>query len=339
MSGGGITLSNQGLIAGQGTIGNNGLSLANSGTINSNVSGGTVTLNGGGTFSNTGLFEATNGATLQLNNIITNTGGNITANGAGSIVNIATTINGGTLNAINGGTIQTNPEGTATLNGVTISTGTTYINGNNANVLVNGLTDNGNFQIAAGASSSIMEITGDTTLNGTGVVTLSQTGGGGSAVIEMNGGGITLTNPGLIVGQGVIGNNGLSLINSGTINSNVSGGTLTLNGGGAFTNTGLFEATNGATLQINNNINNAGGNITANGAGSIVNIATTINGGTLNAINGGTIQTNPEGTATLNGVTISTGNNYINGNNANVLVNGLTDNGNFQIAAGAQVAP
>ncbi len=85
------------------------------------------------------------------------------------------------------------------------------------------------------------------------MVTLSQTGGGGSAVIEMNGGGITLTNPGLIVGQGVIGNNGLSLINSGTINSNVSGVTVTLYWGGAFSTTVLFVATNGANLQINNN--------------------------------------------------------------------------------------
>ncbi len=114
--------------------------------------------------------------------------------------------------------MQTNPEGTATLNGVTISAGSTYINGNNANLVVNGITNNGTIQMNAGASSSQMLVTGDTTLGSNSIVNLSESGGGGTALIEMSGGGITLTNGGLIQGAGTIGNNGLTV-------NNVVGGT------------------------------------------------------------------------------------------------------------------
>jgi hypothetical protein len=54
----------------------------------------------------------------------------------------------------------------------------------------------------------------------------------------------------------------LSLVNSGAVDANVSGQTLYLNGGagalGAGVNTGTLEATNGGTLQIDNNFNNMG---------------------------------------------------------------------------------
>jgi hypothetical protein len=112
--------------------------------------------------------------------------------------------------------------------------------------------------------------------------------------------GLTLTNASTIAGAGVIGNGGLSLANTGTINANASAQTLFLNGQGngtvGVTNTGLLSASGGGKLELSTVVANAGGNITANGGTVILGnpfggLPSTINGGTLNSMNGGTIQT------------------------------------------------
>ena len=54
----------------------------------------------------------------------------------------------------------------------------------------------------------------------------------------------------MIEGTGEIGNGSLTLINGGTIDANSSAGTLILNGSGGITNTGVFEATGGGTLDV-----------------------------------------------------------------------------------------
>ena len=121
---------------------------------------------------------------------------------------------------------------------------------------------------------------------------------------------MTLTNVNnTIQGVGVIGNNGLTLINQATINANSSGQTLALEGiSGVLSNTGLLEATNGGILQVNGvTVNNAGANITAN-SGSTVQLygGTVIQGGTLNNI-GGTLGTLANNAATLDGSTARRG--------------------------------
>ena len=82
--------------------------------------------------------QATNGATLSIQSNTTNTGGNITADGAGSTVAIGNNaaITGGTLSTKNGGVMQTT--GPATLDGVTIASGTTYITSNNTTTSLQG---------------------------------------------------------------------------------------------------------------------------------------------------------------------------------------------------------
>ena len=66
----------------------------------------------------------------------------------------------------------------------------------------------------------------------------------------LEGAGETLTNADVIEENGTIGAGSLALSNSGSIDANVSGGTLTLNGSGPLTNTGTFEATSGGHLDV-----------------------------------------------------------------------------------------
>ena len=311
---GGLTLHNvDNTIQGLGVIGVNGLALDNqaSGVINANAAG-TLTLNGS-SVSNAGLLTATSGGTLQISTNVANTGANITANGG--IVNISAAVTGGTLTATNSGTIGTN--GTATLNAVTISSGTNYNTGSVTN-LVGTITNNGTLTSPNGF---IVVQGGDVTLQGGGTVVLQT-----DAFVQQASGGLKLHNVNnTIKGAGQIGVNGLALDNqaAGIINANSNGATLTLNA--VTTNAGLLTATSGGKLQISANVTNTGaGNITANN-GSVL-ISSTINGGTLNAINGGSMGTN--GTATLNGVTIASGNNY-NADSVTNLVGTITNNGSL----------
>ena len=105
------------------------------------------------------------------------------------------------------------------------------------------------------------------TLQGGGTVTLSTASGGGDALLLQAAGGLTLTNVNnTIQGEGIIGFNGLTLVNEagGTINANSTGGslinTLTIESAHV-TNQGLMEATNNGVLNIDAvTINNQGGN-------------------------------------------------------------------------------
>ncbi len=313
---GGVTLTNvDNTIMGNGIIGNSGLALSNAGTINANVSGQALILNGSGGITNTKLIEATSGGVLQLSGVtVNNAGGNITAN-SGSTVQLfgGTVIQGGTLNALNGGVLGTPQGNIAYLDGSTasgaITINGTYTSALNTDTYLRGtFNNNGNVQVNGGSgTNSYLILNGNTTLQGGGMITLATGGGGGNAYIEQGVGGLTLTNvDNTIMGNGIIGNGGLALSNAGTINANVSGQALTLNGSGGITNTKLIEATNGGVLQLSSvAVNNAGGNITAN-SGSTVQLfgSTVIQGGTLNN-NGGVLGTPQGNAAYLDGSTAS----------------------------------
>jgi hypothetical protein len=337
----GLTLTNSSssTIEGAGNIGSGGLTLANGGTVDANTAGFTLLTTGA--ITNTGLLEANSGGTLDLEAAVNNTGGNITANGG--TVNVLTTITSGTLNSTGGGTLGNIADSSSTLSGVTISAGTTFINSNDSSLSVSGtITNNGVILLngAAGGGNSILDLSANTTLSG-GTLTMTEiTNSGFAAIIQGASAGLTLTNSGVIQGAGVIGNDGnFTLSNSGTVNANSSGQTLTLNSNslGGVTNTGTLEATNNGTLQISTVINNAGGNITANGGAVLSN--STIQGGTLNTTNGGTMGTNPASSSTLDGsthgaLTISAGSTYANGNDSFLFTLGtLTNNGNIQVSA------
>ena len=357
---GGLTLTNvNNLIQGAGVIGNNGLSLVNQATVNANVSGAALTLQGMSSgLTNTGVLEASNGGILQINGVTVNNagGGTITAN-AGTTVQLYgnTVIQGGVLT--NNGTFFGTPinsgaflDGSTVAGAITING--TYTNDLNADTYFLGTINNkNNFQVNGGngVNSILWADSTNVTLQGGGTVTLSTLNGGGDAVIQQVAGGFTLTNvDNTIQGDGILGNNGLTIINHATINANSNGGpeiTALFIQGTAVTNTGLIEATNSGVLNINGvTINNAGGTITANGGGASVQLYgnTQIQGGTLTN-NGGAFFGTPTGNSaildgstgagavTINGTYTSDLNSttYVLGtinNHGNILVNGGSGN-------------
>ena len=354
-----VNLNNS--IQGFGNIGQGSdLVLSNSGTINANVSGQSLVLNGTpvtNSYGSTGgLLEATNGGFLVLQNAVNNSNANITASGAGSTVYVGSSIQGGTINSSTGGVFQSYSGGSAVLDGLTqgqltLATGTTYTGVAGTVTGVAGAVNNqGNIQVVGGTSQNAILGVGighltNTTLTGGGSVTLSSNGGTGVAIIydATFAGGNTLTNGSAtsahtIQGYGQIGNGSdLGLTNSalGIINANVSGQTLFLNPGNTITNTGLLQATGGGNLQISATINNLNGTIsTDSGLGSTVNVSSTIQGGTLT----GTFQTN--GSATLDGstqgtLTLSTGSTYTGGPGTHTSIVGAINNeGGIQIVSG-----
>ena len=351
LQGNGTVLTNQSTIQGTGIIGNGTLAIVNSGTIDANTSTGkgALTLNGSGGITNTGLLEATGGGALTINTTVIAAGGNITASGAGSSVNFNNaTIQGGTLNSSAAGVLQTLVGTTAALDGsthgaITISAGSTYTASNNSTTdLLGTITDKGVLQLNGGANlNGFLNISSSTvTLNGGGVLAMSDAPGGGDAVLQGNG--AKLINQDTIRGTGIIGNGSLTVVNSGTIAATSGGkGALTLNGSGGITNTGLLEATSGGALTLNTTVNNASGNVTA-GAVSSVNLNNaTIQGGTLNNSAGGTLQTVAGTTAVLDGstagaLTLSAGSTYTASNNsATNLLGTFTDKGLLQMNGGA----
>ncbi len=349
---GGLTLTNQSTIQGAGIIGNNGLSLINSGIVDANQSGQTLDLisMSSGINNAGGLLRASNGGILTLNGLTVSGGGTITAR-TGGIVQLVgnTAIQGGTLNNL-GSTLGTTQNNTVFLDGST-SAGAITINGTytadvNTNThLLGTINNNNNFQMNGGSgSNAVVLIDSNVTLQGGGTLTLSTAGGGGDAVVEQGSGGLTLTNVNnTIQGSGIIGNNGMTLVNHATVNANTSAqGLLLISMSGGLTNTGVLEASNGGILQINGvTVNNAGGGtITAN-AGSAVQLYgnTVVQGGVLtnNGTFLGTVQNNSvflDGSTGAGAITIN--GTYTSDVNTNTFLLGTINNNNhFQMNGGS----
>ena len=241
------------------------------------VTGGTFTiLDGTGSDSSSGVIEATSGGHLVTEGSINNNGGVIGAFGAGVV-----TIDGGTIDNTNGGNanagllkaigssaVMNIENGATVIGGAIIDTGTINITGSvTFGTSAFGGT-NGAVAISDGTASS-----GTGVIYNTGTLTLANnfklTGTNftldlqGSGTLALNGNtivmntvtGDTLDNDGnTISGTGQIGtgNGGADPLiinnNSGTIEA--LGGTLQISNGAAFTNSGLLEAANLATLKL-----------------------------------------------------------------------------------------
>ncbi len=317
---GGTTLTNvDNTIQGAGSIGNGtALNMVNQSVVNANSLGPGLYLNPSGVITNTGLMEASNGGDLYLSGVygltVNNAGGNITANN-GSTVQVygGASIQGGTLTN-NGGWMGT-VAGVAYLDGAT--NGALTINGtytgdfHTQTELLGTINNHGTIQVNGGNGyNSYLEIANNLTLQGVGTVNLSTAGGGGQAIIEQPAGGITLTNvDNTIQGAGIIGNNGLSVVNgaAGTILANVPGQTLYVVG--PVTNNGLLQAANNGVLQFINGVtlNNPGGNITASSGSAVQFIGITVDntGGNITANGAGSTVQLPTGTVYNAGGTIT----------------------------------
>jgi hypothetical protein len=263
----GVTLTNaNNTIQGSGIVGNGGLTVANGGTIYSNVSGGTLVLNGGGGLTNTGTLKVGTGALLQVTNgPFTNfkgttlTGGDYNTAGTLEIDELGTT----------GGEIVTNAAG-ITLNGTTAK----FVDAGGKSVLtkIASNTAAGSFTVSGGAtyttagnfdnlgtlgtgSGSTLAVSGKlanfsgTTLTG-GTYTLGGILKFAGANVVTNDAAISLTDSTGEIVNSTNGGNGLAnfAVNGTTGSFALSGGT-TFTTAGAFTNSGALSIGSGSTFK------------------------------------------------------------------------------------------
>jgi hypothetical protein len=327
-------------IQGSGQIGiNNGgyaFTLNNQGTIDANHST-PLQVAPSNAVTNTGTLEATAGGTLNLGGTFSNSGGVIQSVGSGSTVNLggtaASTINGGTLTTSGGGVLTAD---NSTLNGVTISSGSTLTLDNGAAAVLQGtITNHGTIAQTSSGSDTDIQLSGAVTLSGG---TLSMSGNFNNRIYGITGSD-SLNNSGTIQGSGQIGiNNGgfaFTLTNNGTIDANLSSasnGALSVAPTNTVTNNGTLEATAGGTLNLGGTFNNASGVILSSGNdGAGTNSTVNLGGTAASTINGGTLTTSGTGVltldnSTLNGVTISSGSTVTLDNGATTVLQGTNTN-------------
>lgn len=333
----GSVLTTSSNIAGAGTVGNGQLNFANSGTINANISGQTLTVDPDTCATctvntNTGTLEATGGGTLSLDNgTWTQTGaGKITA-AAGSTVLLDNnvSITGGILSTSGTGVIYDAANNDIFLTNVT-NTGNFTLQNNTATEINGTLTNTGTITLDAGGNTTELYLTGNTTLSGSGTVVLTSTNNQWSG--SFNGAsGSVLTNESTITGWGTIGSGALLIANAsnGVINSNVSGGNITLNPltSVTSTNAGLMEATNGGTLTMSNGTwTNTGTIEAAAGSSLVLTSNATITGGTVESTGTGTVISAANNDIFLTGLTLA-GTFDIQNNNATEINGTITNNG------------
>lgn len=300
-----LTIGSSYTFQGSFQLGLNFMRLTNNGTINANTTAGMAIdpTDAMGDAVNNGLIEATSGSTLTMAlGLYDNTNGTIQALG-GSFVNLRdnATIIGGTLTTKdltgNGGVIQS--INTATLQDLT-NNGFVRLQDNTSMQLVGAIIDNGIIQINSGGNNTDLRISGgDVTLNGNGTITASNTLA--NRIYSNGTGNETLTNGAshTIEGTMQLGLNFMNFVNQGLLNSNQSNLIVDPTSTALNDTTGVFRASNGATLTL------TGGTYTNNGTYEALN-------GSLIQMNGDAALTNYDsGTMTLTGGTyraVSTGN-------------------------------
>jgi hypothetical protein len=345
----GASLTNKSTIQGAGNIGfsggiGSGNSFINQGTVNANQTTPLlINIGSASTVKNTGALEATNGATLELDNgTITNTGGVIHADPASTVSLYTSTVSGGTLTTSGTGIIEAICcLGYSTLNGVTLN-GIFQLNNNNIGYLGGTITNNGSLQINSTGSGTTLDVVGAVTLKGTGTLNMSNNASNYIMGYGQASPGASLTSQITIRGAGNIGftggiGAGNSFTNQATINADQAANPFLINAGsGTVTNTGTLEATSGATLQLwNGTITNTGGIIHADPASIVSLYNVTVSGGTLTTSSTGTIEAVCcLGYSTLDGVTLNgTGTFQWVSNNIGYLQGTITNNSAMKFTA------
>ena len=243
---GGGTLTLQQPLSGGGLIGDTSFNFINQSTVTANNTSANLVLAGNPAV-NTGTLQASNGATLEIQIPVNNTGGTITAqNGSTVLLDFNGTIAGGTLTTSGNGSFQTT---SGTLDGT-----------------VNVPTNAGLFTVASGA-----DLNTKGTINNTGTIALGGcialatstiiTGSGQVAMAPnscfLSSPGLTLTNQSTIAGAGSIGDsNPMGIINQGNITANQSATLVIAPDNTGFTNAGVLTVSPGAVMQLNNPFNN-----------------------------------------------------------------------------------
>jgi hypothetical protein len=257
----------------------------------------------GGGVTNDGLLEntGTGGLYIVYSTVDQVGGGEISANGGIVYFSYADVIGGSLLSSGNGRFYwdhgNTTLDGTQS-NGLAVDA-LVFISDGATLTLEGAITNAGQIGVGTGAEASELIVGADgVTLGGGGDVILQ--GSDPNTGIVGAGAGSTLTNvDNTISGEGVIGGDGLAIVNSasGVIDAS-SHDTLTLQA--AVTNTGLLEATAKGGLQIAADIENAGGGILAVTGSTVTLSGADIQGGALTTSGSGMINVTGAG-ATLDG--------------------------------------
>ncbi len=347
-------------IRGAGQIGQNGMGLVNqtNGVVDADVTGQTLVLDPDGTngFTNQGTFRASNGGTLQLTGVFgggfDNAGGDIIADGVGSVVRLTNGVfvTAGEFIGTNGGAIETAAGQTSTLVDTKLSSGTHNVENNADLNLVGVYSNQGTVSLNPGANESDLGISGDVTLEGGGTIAMN-VGTGGLAAISDNGGtgqNILTNVNNTLRGAGQIGQNNMGLVNqaNGLVNADLAGQSLVLDPGSsvAFTNQGVFRASNGGVLVLTGSFggdfDNTGGVIEATGAGSEVQFVSTganLANGTLRATGGGTVRVNASQRANFTDVDFTAGTLNVDDNATLNLIGTFTNNGTVSLNSDANI--
>ena len=294
-------------------------------------------LGGSPTVVNQGTLEWADGGNILVYGTLTNDG-TITVDSTSTMAT-GGTIAGGTITTQDGAGIANE-----TLDGVTID-GDFQVVGGNAAGVTGGLTLDGTATLGGSSTFGYLEFSGSQTLGGTGTVVFSGTGpynalGVASGTLTI-GPGITVRGQSGYVGYSPEIGGSPTVDNQGTIQADVSGGTITVNGTGD-QNTGTLKALDGGTLSLQGSnwddsgvnyadatsafsigasFSNDGNTLALTGPGAFT-CGGTIQGGTLSVAAGTTLDLD----GTLDGVTIDGNFQVIGGNNA-VVKDGLTLNG------------
>ncbi len=309
------------------------VTLTNDGTVNANVAGGTLTVaaapNSYSPISNNGTMEATNGGTLQLQNVAQSATGVIDA--ASGDVQIAS-VSGGTLESGTGYAINLvspfsgpSPGGEisgTTVNPLTISSGSSVIVAATEflsdNVGISGaIVNNGTIQLEGPAQSNggiqvaTLSLTANMNISGSGTIVLSNNGGidstgnDGQQVYTLTvGPQQTISGDGYLgLGNLLASTNTLNVVNSGAIDANIPTGGLSVGAAGnqpsttttTVTNNNMLEATNNGTLSLESTeINQSSAGVIYAHGGTVV-IATVGTAGALAGpvLSGGSLQSDP----------------------------------------------
>jgi hypothetical protein len=257
-----------------------------------------------------GVFVLSVGARAQTQSTWTGGAGNwdpCPQQGGNALWNTCPNYPNGNYNAeIAGGPVTVssqNHDDLSVLNLTIDSGGALTMDGGYLHITQKSLTNNGSITVSNEATL-FTDSPATITLSGTGTIDLQ------TSDASIAGTGFpyaTLVNQTIIQGQGTIGI-GESITNQGTINA--TGGTLNVEPSAAsITNTGVMEASSGATLFIAfggpGNLTNTGATIEALDRGTVVLEGPTVTGGTLTTTGSGVLETsNPVGPV-LNNLTMA----------------------------------
>lgn len=277
----------------------------NTGTINANVPGSSLTFISTSTMNNRNILSATNGGTLSMASTTVNQlvgPGRMIADG-GTLQLNAVTINGGSLERIGSGSFGF--AGTITLNGVNVlgsfdipaSVFVAIPNGNfvhDGTININPMGTAGSTSLRFDAAGSFAGI-GQTILNASNADLNRAYVQANGASAMTHGAARVLRGSGNIYG---------AWINEGVINADAPGRTLQFVNSVTQINRNLYTATNGGTLNFSTgtiNQQTGPGRIVADGGVISLN-NTTILGGSLEFINGGSLALT--GNVTLSGTSV-----------------------------------